>query len=88
MNFTHEANPVRVYARQIVRKIPTVGRNEPVDTGWHFEFEEADTDKWLLFADPMLARYVPEVGDYLVTQEDGYEYFNPKEVFERKYHAI
>jgi hypothetical protein len=88
MKFSHEANPVRVYARQIIKKIPTVGKSEPVDTGWHFEFAEEDTDKWCLFTDPMLARYVPEVGDYLVTQEDGYEYFNPKDVFERKYHSI
>jgi hypothetical protein len=88
MNFTHEANPVRVYARQIVRKIPVLSKAEPVQTGWHFEFAEADTDKWCAFADPMLARLVPEVGDYLVTQEDGYEYFNPKYVFERKYRPI
>jgi hypothetical protein len=27
----------------------------------------------------------PKSGDYLVRQEDGYEYLNPKEVFERKY---
>jgi hypothetical protein len=89
MNFTHEANPVRVYARQIVKKIPVFGKDlPPTQHGWHFEFVEADTDKWCSFTDPMLARYVPEVGDYLVTQEDGYEYFNPKDVFERKYHSI
>lgn len=33
----------------------------------------------------MTARYWPKVGDYLVRQADGYEYLNPKEVFERKY---
>jgi hypothetical protein len=33
----------------------------------------------------MTARYVPVEGDYLVTQEDGYRYLNPKDVFERKY---
>ena len=33
----------------------------------------------------MIARYVPKTGDYLVTQEDGYIYVNPREVFERKY---
>jgi len=33
----------------------------------------------------MLARHIPETGDYLVRQEDGYTYINPREVFERKY---
>jgi hypothetical protein len=33
----------------------------------------------------MTARYIPKIGDYLVRAEDGYEYLNPKEVFERKY---
>ena len=33
----------------------------------------------------MIARYVPKVNDYWVIQEDGYEYVNPKDVFERKY---
>lgn len=36
----------------------------------------------------MLARYTPLVGDYLVRQEDGYEYLNPKAVFERKYRIL
>lgn len=35
----------------------------------------------------MYARYIPQAGDYLVVQEDGYEYVNPKAVFERKYAA-
>jgi hypothetical protein len=34
---------------------------------------------------PMLARYTPVPGDYLVVQADGYRYINPKDVFERKY---
>jgi hypothetical protein len=33
----------------------------------------------------MLARYIPEPGDYWVRQADGYEYLNPKDVFEGKY---
>lgn len=32
-----------------------------------------------------LARIDPKPGDYVVTQEDGYVYLNPKDVFERKY---
>jgi hypothetical protein len=35
----------------------------------------------------MIARMTPVAGDYVVTQSDGYIYLNPKEVFERKYHA-
>ncbi len=33
----------------------------------------------------MTARMTPKIDDYWVIQEDGYEYLNPKEVFERKY---
>jgi len=36
----------------------------------------------------MLARYTPVAGDYFVIQEDGYQYINPKEVFERKYSPV
>jgi hypothetical protein len=35
----------------------------------------------------MTSRMVPKVGDYWVVQSDGYVYLNPKDVFERKYHA-
>ncbi len=37
---------------------------------------------------PMLARLTPKVGDYFVTQPDGYQYLNPKDVFESKYEAV
>jgi hypothetical protein len=33
----------------------------------------------------MCARMTPVQGDYWVIQPDGYEYLNPKEVFERKF---
>ena len=36
----------------------------------------------------MVARYTPVAGDYWIVQSDGYEYLNPKEVFERKYEAM
>ncbi len=36
----------------------------------------------------MTARYVPNIGDYWVVQEDGYAYLNPKDVFERKYSPL
>jgi hypothetical protein len=36
----------------------------------------------------MMARMTPQAGDYLVIQEDGYIYLNPKDVFERKYSPL
>lgn len=33
----------------------------------------------------MISRMLPKPGDYVVTQDDGYTYLNPKAVFERKY---
>lgn len=35
-----------------------------------------------------MSRYIPQEGDYWVRQEDGYEYLNPKAVFERKYRPL
>jgi hypothetical protein len=35
-----------------------------------------------------IARYEPVPGDYLVTQEDGYAYVNPKALFEHKYRLV
>lgn len=34
------------------------------------------------------ARMFPVVGDYLVRQPDGYEYLNPKDVFEGKFEEV
>lgn len=36
----------------------------------------------------MISRFIPQPGDYWVIQADGYEYVNPKDVFERKYSAV
>lgn len=36
----------------------------------------------------MISRFVPGQGDYWVIQSDGYEYVNPKDVFERKYEPV
>lgn len=36
----------------------------------------------------MLSRMTPVVGDYVVTQDDGYQYLNPKDVFNRKYSPV
>jgi hypothetical protein len=71
---SHEANPVRVNATRLLEVTGSVFR---LEDGRNYEAQEG-----------MLSRYTPVAGDYLVTQEDGYEYFNPKEVFERKYRSL
>lgn len=78
MNFTHTANPVAVVARAIlVVSTITEGMMLALDDTTSFFASNA-----------MLSRYTPMAGDYLVTQDDGYQYVNPKAVFERKYAAI
>lgn len=47
-----------------------------------------DNDECVQVTPEMLCRFKLEVGDYWVQQEDGYEYLNPKEVFERKYRKM
>jgi len=80
MNFTHEANLVKVkaYAIESIGPAADVDGVMSVITagGWHSLTED------------MIARHMPAIGDYVVTQEDGYVYVNPKDVFERKYHPI
>jgi hypothetical protein len=75
----YRANPIEVDAFPILEVGPalTQGRRLVLSTG---EIVQANTG--------MLARYVPQPGDYWVTQDDGYSYLNPKAVFERKYGAV
>lgn len=82
--FTHVANPVHVKARRIETTVAhddgsmTVYWQPPTpDQTYCYECDAT-----------MLARYRPVDGDYLVEQEDGYTYLNPKDVFERKYRAV
>jgi Protein of unknown function (DUF2829). len=78
MNFTHIANPVAVTARAILGvSTITEGAMLALDDTTNYFANNA-----------MLARYTPVAGDYLVTQDDGYQYVNPKDVFERKYHPV
>jgi hypothetical protein len=85
---THIANPVRVIATAILEVTDITDRSKGRG--------QSSPDLMLRLADgrnykadiSMTSRYVPVAGDYLVTQEDGYEYLNPKDVFERKYRAI
>jgi 3-dehydroquinate synthase class II len=80
MKFTHAANPVRVNAR----KISELTSFED-GSGFLAEFDEGDN---VHITNLMTARYEPVVGDYVVVQDDGYIYVNPKDVFERKYSPI
>jgi hypothetical protein len=81
MEFTHVANPVRVIAKVIANIDHRLDGSGLIDV----EFED---DSKTVLNDAMIARYCPSVGDYVVTQEDGYVYVNPKEVFEHKYRLV
>ncbi|WP_430230520.1 hypothetical protein [Paraburkholderia tropica] len=85
---THVANPVRVRAQEIVN---ILDRDLVVAGGVCLKAIVLDPQgepTEVVFDPGMIARYEPVSGDYLVTQEDGYQYINPKAVFERKYRAI
>lgn len=74
----YRANAVEVEAHRIIRIR---------DTGEGLLLTLADGA--VRFASPeMTSRMTPVKGDYWVTQDDGYHYLNPKDVFERKYSAL
>lgn len=73
------ANPVVVEAK-VITKVEDGG---PQSSGvFHLTLEDGSK-----FSPDggMTSRMSPKVGDYVVTQSDGYVYLNPKNVFERKY---
>jgi hypothetical protein len=76
----YRANPVVVDAFKIVAYDQVQS-----DGSLHLELE--DGSKFTATKE-MMSRMLPEPGDYLVTQSDGYVYLNPKDVFERKYSLI
>ena len=78
----YEANPVRAQAW----KIDEVG--EPRRDGSMVCWISSLPDKCFIATAEMLSRMTPKAGDYVVRQEDGYQYLNPKDVFERKYHLV
>lgn len=82
MHFTHVANPVRVCAIVITKLSAPPSGHEPGAVASLADGSTAFIDAG------MLARYTPVEGDYFVTQQDGYAYVNPKDVFERKYRAL
>jgi len=79
MQPTHIAKPVLVHAA-VILAVANEGTNST----------RLDLDDGSKFTAPpeLTARYVPQAGDLLVTQEDGYQYVNPRDVFERKYREI
>ncbi|AAQ54986.1 hypothetical protein Bcep22_gp53 [Burkholderia phage Bcep22] len=82
---TYIANPVRVSATRIV----DVGMTAEESPSGRMVTPLALEDGTNFVADSgMTARYFPQAGDYLVIQEDGYQYLNPREVFERKYRLL
>ena len=75
----YQANPVTVDAFKII----SIGND-----GAQLLLELEDAEDLYEPTPAMLSRITPKVGDYLVIQEDGYHYLNPKDVFERKYSRI
>jgi hypothetical protein len=75
----YTANPVTVDARRIITATPNP------DGSYALLLEDGHA---VPATAEMCARMTPVHGDYLVTQEDGYTYLNPKDVFERKYSVV
>lgn len=78
----YQANPVIVDGYKI-EKI-TMGDGDMLGT---LKLEATEGKEFIAEAGH-IARYVPQVNDYWVIQSDGYEYVNPREVFERKYSPL
>lgn len=76
----YQANPVIVDAQIII----SVGAILP-DGSMDIALQNGTTVK---AEKGMISRYIPQEGDYWITQSDGYIYLNPKEVFERKYSPL
>lgn len=81
----YAAKPVQVDAHQIVevrwdQQENALQRRYFIRLAGEVEFRR--------LTEGQTARYEPDRGDYLVIQSDGYEYINPKAVFERKYRCI
>src|SRR5258708_4388023 len=91
------ANPVEVDAFKITGVLNAYrvnGGYPTVSVGDVIETEGASSIEFLCICEDgnrrhatadMCARMAPQEGDYWVIQADGYEYLNPKAVFERKY---
>lgn len=76
MKFT--ANPVVVDAWRITARSASNGAGQDIE----ITLEDGTTRE---ITPAMYVRHLPQIGDYFVVQEDGYEYINPRDVFTRKY---
>jgi len=82
------ANPIQVEAFAIVGIVAVADMDERFrrERGRSSGVALVLDDGTLALPTPeMMARMTPAVGDYWVVQDDGYNYLNPKAVFERKY---
>ena len=77
----YRAKPVTVDALKIAATHP----RENDGAGLPLVLEDGST---VVATPEMTARMEPVACDYVVTQEDGYVYLNPKAVFERKYEPL
>lgn len=76
----YQANPVIVDAHIIIGVGPVTRHGEMQCALQNGESVTASKE--------MLARFIPDAGDYWVVQADGYIYLNPKDVFLRKYSPL
>lgn len=76
----YTANPVEVDAYIIISVGLVLG-----DGSMHCATQDGENR---VASNGMISRYIPTDGDYWVIQSDGYEYLNPKDVFERKYSPV
>lgn len=85
---THIARQVPVNAARILEVTDITERREGYGQSCPDLMLRLEDGRNYTASSSMTSRHVPVPGDYLVTQEDGYEYLNPKDVFERKYAPI
>jgi hypothetical protein len=70
-------------------KVVSAGRiTEVAPAGCFVETADPDSGVFLTYDDNMTTRYRPEVGDYWVIYEDGYQAISPRAAFEGGYHTF
>lgn len=85
---THIARPVPVNAARILEVTDITERREGYGQSCPDLMLRLEDGREFKADSSMTSRCVPVPGDYLVTQENGYQYLNPKAVFEGKYAPI
>lgn len=79
---------MKYIANPVVADASVISQVSPMraDGAYNIHFiDDQGIEQFRVVDAAMVSRMVPQPGDYLVTQGDGYTYLNPKEVFERKY---